>query len=69
MVTLTDIPFSFDKNQLFDLFRIRYDSNRATEFEDLLDEVQKKGNPKALYKVSFIDDRDTNSITIDGVQL
>ena len=68
MVTLTHIPFSFDKNQLFDMFRIRNDSSRAKEFEDLLDEVQKKGKPKALYKVSFIDEKNTNSITIDRVQ-
>ncbi len=68
MVTLTNIPFSFDKNQLFDMFRIKNDSSRAKEFEDLLDEVQKKGKPKALYKTSFIDDKDISSITIDEVR-
>jgi hypothetical protein len=68
MVTLTHIPFSFDKNQLFNLLRIKHDSSRAKEFENLLDEVQTIGKPKALYKVSFIDSKGTNSVTIDGVQ-
>ena len=68
MVPLTDIPFSFNKNLLFGTLNIRRDTDRAKEFEGLLDEVQAIGKPKALYKVSFIDEKGADSVTIDGVR-
>jgi len=68
MVSLTDIPFSFDRNLFFGTLNIRRDTDRAKEFEDLIDEVQAIGKPKALYKVSFIDEKGADSVTIDGVR-
>lgn len=68
MVSLTDIPFTFNTNLLFGSLNIRRDTDRAKAFEDLIDEVQAIGKPKALYKVSFIDEKGADSVTIDGVR-
>ncbi len=67
MVSLTDNPFTFNTNLLFGSLNIRRDTDRAKAFEDLIDEVQAIGKPKALYKVSFIDEKGADSVTIDGV--
>ena len=68
MVSLTAIPFTFNTNLLFGSLNIRRDTDRAKAFEDLIDEVQAIGKPKALYKVSFIDEKGADSVTIDGVR-
>jgi hypothetical protein len=68
MIALTDIPFSFNTEQLTEQFRIKANTDQAKEFEDLIDEVQAIGKPKALYKASFIDEKGEDTITIDGVR-
>jgi len=67
MVSFTDIPFAFNTNQLFENLRIKPGTDRAKEFEDLVSEVREIGKPKALYKVSFIDEKGEDTITLDGV--
>ena len=68
MVSLTDIPFTFNMNLLFGTLHITRNTDRAKEFEDLIDKVQAIAKPKALYKVSFIDEKGVDSVTIDGVR-
>jgi hypothetical protein len=68
MVTLTEIPFTLDIRQLAARMRIQNGSNRAKEFGRLVDLVQEKGKPKALYKESYIDSKDEDSVTIEGVR-
>ena len=67
MVPFTDIPFALNANQLFEQLRIKAGTDHAKELEDLASKVQEIGRPKALYKVSFIDEKGADSITIDGV--
>ena len=67
MVPFTDIPFTLNANQLFEQLRIKAGTDHAKELEDLVSKVQEIGRPKALYKVSFIDEKGTDSITINGV--
>jgi hypothetical protein len=67
MVSFTDIPYTLNTNQLFDNLRIRPGTDRAQEFETLVSEVQERGKPKALYKVSFIDEKGEDTITLDGI--
>jgi hypothetical protein len=68
VVSLTDIPFALNANQLFEQLRIKPGTDRAKEFEDLIGKVREIGRPKALYKVSFIDEKGVDSVTIDGVR-
>jgi hypothetical protein len=67
MVSFTDIPFAFDTDRLFESLRIESGTDRAREFEDLVSEVREVAKPKALYKVSFIDEKGEDTITLDGV--
>jgi hypothetical protein len=68
MVALTDIPFDFNTDQLLEQLRIKPGTDRVKAFEALIDEVQAIGRPKALYKVSFIDEKGDDFVTIDGVR-
>jgi hypothetical protein len=68
MVSLTDIPFTFDTNELFKQLRIEPGTDRAKALDDFIREVQGIGKPKALYKVSFIDEKGDDSVTFDGIR-
>ncbi len=68
MISLTDIPFAFNTDQLFEQLRIKAGTDRAKAFEALIDEVQAIGKPKALYKVSFIEEKGADFVTMDGVR-
>lgn len=67
MVSFTEIPFTFNTKQLFEYLRIKPGTDRAKAFEDLVDEVRKIGKPKALYNVSFIDEKGEDTITLEGI--
>ena len=67
MGKFTEIPFEFDMKQLFEYLRIENGTDRAKAFEDLVDEVRKVGTPKVLYRVSFIEKKGEDTITLDGV--
>ena len=68
MVALTEIPFTLDIQQLAARMRIQNGSDRAKEFARLIDTVKELGRPKALYKESYIDSKDEDSVTIEGVR-
>ena len=67
MVSLTEIPFDLNTSQLFEHFGIQPGTDIAKELEDLVEEVSKIGKPKALYKVSFIEEKGEDTIKLDGV--
>jgi len=67
MIFFTDIPFSLNRDQLFEQFRIRPGTDRAKEFGDLVGKVQEKGRPKVLYKISFIEEKGEDTVTLEGV--
>ena len=68
MVPLTDIPFTFNTDQLSEQLRIKAGTDHAKVFEELVSTVQAIAQPKALYKVAFIDEKGKDTITLDGVQ-
>jgi hypothetical protein len=63
----TDIPFALSTDRLFESLRIEPGTDRAKEFEDLVGQVREIGRPKALYRVSFIDEKGEDTVTLDGV--
>lgn len=67
MFSIRDIPFSINSDQLSETLHIELGTNISKEFKELVRVVQEIGKPKALYKVSFIDNKDTDSVTIDRV--
>ena len=67
MISITDIPFNLNSDQLSETLHINLGTSLSRELEELVSVVQEIGKPKALYKVSFIDNKDTDSITIEDV--
>ncbi len=66
---LTNIPFKPDKEALMEKLRIFPDTEEADDFAKLVEQAEKAGKPKALYTVSFIEERREDGITLDGVFL
>ena len=69
MELLQDIPFSLDEERLMRELRIRPGTDGAGAFADLLATVTEIGRPKALYGVSYIDEKRDDSVVLDGVEL
>ena len=67
-VALSNIPFFLNSDQVFEQFRIKSGTDRAKEVEDLVNKIHEIGNPKALYKVCFIDEKTDDSVIVEGVK-
>ena len=67
MVSICDIPFNLNFEYLSETLHIELGTKLSKEFEELVSVVQEIGKPKALYKISFIDNKDSDSVTIDDV--
>ncbi len=67
MEAITDISYELDVEALSRNLRLRPGSDHVKELAELVDKVQERARPKALYKESFIDARDGETLTIDGV--
>jgi hypothetical protein len=68
MELLQDIPFSLDADLLMKELRIRPGTGSAEAFDELLARVTEVGRPKALYRVSYIDEKGDDSVVVDGVR-
>lgn len=67
MTPVIDIPFILDTESLLDRYRIQPGTDYGKKFESLVQKVQETGKPKALYTVSYIDEKGEDSVTIDGI--
>jgi hypothetical protein len=66
-ITLDDIPFQIDVGDLRTKSRVKEESRRADDLRRLVETAQAIGKPKALYKVAFVESKDTNTVVVDGV--
>ena len=67
MEVLGEIPFELDIGTLLVGLHLQQDSNEAKELKALVEAIRPYAKPKALYKVSYIEDRRDDNIRIDGV--
>ncbi|UCG83091.1 MAG: hypothetical protein JSW38_13145 [Dehalococcoidia bacterium] len=67
MATFTEIPFELNASLLLEQFGLQPNIDRAKELDDIIEEVRKIGKPKALYKVSFIEEKGEDTVKFDGV--
>ena len=68
-IVLDRIPFQLDLEGLKKKLRVRDKSSLAKDLEQLMAEAQSLGRPKALYRVSFIESKGDDFITVEGVPL
>lgn len=64
---LDSIPFKPDFAQLTKTLRIRPDSDHVDDLRAMVEAAQAVAQPKAIYKLSFIDDRRDGQVVIDGI--
>ena len=67
MISLTNIPFELDIEALEQELNIRPGSADSRVFAALADQVRELGKPKCLYQASFIDQKNDDSITLEGI--
>jgi hypothetical protein len=68
MIELRDIPFSLDAEPLMREQRIQAGTDNARVFTELLARVEEAGRPKAIYEVSYIEDKADDSVVLNGVR-
>jgi hypothetical protein len=67
MVAVSDIPFELNIERLQTELNIKPGSEDSRIFRQLVDKAQVVGKPKFLYLDTFIDQKGTDSITLEGV--
>ncbi len=68
-IVLDHIPFQLNLEDLKKKLRVKEGSSFAKDLEHLAAEAQTIGRPKALYRVSFIESKGDDFITVDGITL
>lgn len=66
-ITLDPTDFRLDLDELRKTLRIRPGNSMEADLYRLAEEAEKLARPKALYKVAYIDSKDEEFVTIDGV--
>lgn len=66
MQKLKNIPVDYDLDAMLEHLRLEKGSRHAAEFEELLQQAKEIVNPKALYTLSYIENRDGDSVQFGG---
>ena len=69
MEVLTNIPFDLEPERVLRYMRLRNKNKNIEEMvQELIEIARPIAKPKAIYEVSYIDDRQGDTVTIDGVK-
>lgn len=68
-VTLSNIPFQLDFDQLLQKLHIKKESAYADDLKRLVGEAQTMGRPKAIYRLGFIEEKGDDYVIVDGFRL
>jgi hypothetical protein len=66
-VIIDDIVFEPDRDRLMKKLRAKEGTRHADTLDALLAEAASIAQPKVMYRVSYIEDRDEDSIVVDGI--
>ncbi len=67
-VVLSNIPFRVDFAALLKKMRVKADSSYATQLQELVEQAQAIGRPKALYRLAFIEEKGDDYVVANGVR-
>ncbi|MCJ7660831.1 MAG: hypothetical protein MUO67_16900 [Anaerolineales bacterium] len=67
MISTIDIPFELNIEALQKELKLKPGTEDSKSFDELAGLAQEISKPKFLYKSSFIDEKNTESITLEGV--
>jgi len=65
--TLLEIPVALETETLMKRVRVEPGTEDAMAFEQLVDRAREVAKPKAMYAESFVEDRQEDTVRIDGV--
>ena len=69
MEVLNSIPVDLEPDKVLKFMRMRGGNQQVERMvQELVEVTRSVAKPKAVYKVSYIDDRDGDTVTIDGVK-
>lgn len=66
-IILDDIPCQFEAERLMERLHIAPDRPEATELAAVVRDAEAVARPKAVYQLSFIEERGENTVVIDGI--
>jgi hypothetical protein len=67
MEVLDHIPFELDMAEMRRHLRVEQGSEDGRQLGSLADQARAVANPKALYKVAYVDHKGDDAVTIDGI--
>jgi hypothetical protein len=67
MNTVLTAPFTLEREEIRSQLAIKPGSNATVVFEELLKQVEEIANPKALFRVSYIEARQKDTVTIEDI--
>ncbi|MDD3725802.1 MAG: vitamin B12 dependent-methionine synthase activation domain-containing protein [Candidatus Ratteibacteria bacterium] len=65
---LSGIPFHLEMEKIVEKFRIPDKSDEFSFLKDMLQEAEKTGVPKAVYRTGYIDSRSEDGVVINGIE-
>jgi hypothetical protein len=68
-VVLDNIAFQPELDSLMKAFRIKEGSSSAARLERIASDAQAIANPRAVYKVAFIESKGEDHVVVDGITL
>jgi len=68
-VVLQDISFQIDRESLKKKLHIKEGSPYLADLIRLVEEAERKGRPKALYGLAFVDEKGEDIVIVDGIRL
>lgn len=69
MITLSNIPFTIDKNKVISRLQIpENDRELYKKIDNTIISTQKVTSPKALYKICYVESKELNSVLIDNIE-
>ena len=67
MEVLQDIPFKLNTDSILARLHLKKKSDDAEELNALVETIRPLMRPKAVYRVSYVEDRGEDSVTIDCI--
>lgn len=68
-VILRNLPFQIDLPELMQRMRVKENSSYVAHLKHLVDQAEAIANPKAIYRMAFIEERGDDYVVVDGVRL
>ena len=68
MNTILQAPFRLPKDELQVHLAIRPGSKHEAIFKELIERVEQVGKPKAMFRISYVEKRGAEDITIEDIK-